>query len=232
MGAALEDMEQAMPHFARWMYATLRGRVGHRVLDAGAGIGTYSELLLEDGREVVALEYHLPFAEHLKVRFAREPRIVVHQADLSAAAGLPLFDPVDSALCLNVLEHLQDDVQALCNIRERVKPGGTLALLVPAYCWLYNSIDGAIGHYRRYGRRELKARLGDSGWKMESIFRFNSFGVPGWFVSGLLRRKTPGRDLTRLYDALVPAFAAAEKYAIRGLWGLSLVALCRNPEAA
>ena len=60
--------------------------------------------------------------------------------------------------------------------------------------------------------------------------RFNAPGVPGWFVAGALRRKTPGRGLVTLYDQLVPAFAIAEKYVIRGLWGLSIVAICQKPD--
>ena len=230
MGVALEDIEQAMPRFARWLYGRLRDDLGPRVLDAGAGIGTYAGLLLEDGHEVVALEYNPPFVEELKRRYAGNVALTVLQAELGSKSGLPQFDPVDSVICLNVLEHVEDDARALRNIYERVRPDGRLFLLVPAYPRLYNTIDGAIGHFRRYSKGVLEARLAAAGWQTERVSRFNAFGVPGWFVAGLLRRKTPGRDLTRLYDWLVPAFGATEKYVIRGLWGLSLVAVCRRPE--
>jgi SAM-dependent methyltransferase len=228
LGVVLNDIEQAMPKFAAWMYGSVRPYLGHRVLDAGAGLGTYTDLLLADGREVVALEYSPDFAAVLRERY--EPAgVQVHQADLSDPGGLPEFEPVQSALCLNVLEHVKDDVQALRNIRERVLPGGTLAVLVPAYPWLFNTIDESVGHHRRYRYGQLRSRLRKTGWSIERIYRFNAAGVPGWFVAGALRRKTPGRDLVTLYDRLVPVFAASEKYVIRGLWGLSLIAICRNP---
>ncbi len=229
MGVALEDIEQAMPRFACWLYGRVKGELGHRVLDAGAGIGTYTGLLLEDGHEVVALEYHEPFVRELQRRHPGNAALTVLQAELGSDAGLPPFSPADSAICLNVLEHVEHDAQALRNIFERVKPGGRLVLLVPAYPRLFNTIDGAIGHFRRYSKGVLESLLVGAGWEPERVFRFNAFGVPGWMVAGLLRRKTPGRDLTRLYDRLVPAFGAAEKYVIRGLWGLSLVAVCRRP---
>jgi hypothetical protein len=104
-----------------------------------------------------------------------------------------------------------------------------MVALVPAYPWLLNKMDRAIGHYRRYGRGEFVQRLESSGWKVERVFRFNAFGLPGWFVAGnLLRRSTPGRGLYRLFDSLIPVFALLERMLIRGSVGLSLIAVCRR----
>ena len=228
----LEDIEQAMPRFARWMYATVKPALGNRVADAGAGIGTYAEMLLADGHEVVALEYDAAFVSQLKKRFAGNPRVSVFQSDLCNSSGLPEFAAADSMLCLNVLEHVPDDVLALKNMRERVKPRGKLVILVPAYPWLFNSMDKAVGHFRRYRKDELESRLASAGWGVQRTFRFNAAGVPGWYAAGLMRRTHPGRGLSRLYDALTPGFAVVEKHAIRGLWGLSLVTICRPPRLA
>ncbi len=230
LGEGLEDIEQAMPRFARWMYATVKPALGYRVVDAGAGIGLYAEKLLADGHEVVALEYDAAFVSHLKERFAANPKVSVFQSDLCNSGGLPEFAAADSMICLNVLEHVPDDVLALKNMRERVKPGGSLALLVPAGPRLLNSMDRAIAHYRRYRKAELEQMLAVTGWAVERSFRFNAFGIPAWFVAGLLRRKTPGRILSRLYDALTPGFAMVERHAIRGMVGLSLVAICQRKD--
>jgi len=230
LAGALREMEATMPRFAHWMYDTVRSGLGQRVVDAGAGIGAYTELLLADGREVVALEYLPAFAAEIERRFGDKPKVTVIQADLGDPDGLPEFPPGDSIICLNVLEHVEDDLQALRNIRERVKRGGRLFILVPAYAWLFNSMDRAVGHHRRYRKGELVSRLEAADWEVERVFRFNAFGVPGWFVGGLLKRQTAGKTLFRLYDRLTPAFAAIEKVAIRGLWGLSLVAVCRRAD--
>jgi SAM-dependent methyltransferase len=230
LGDALRDIEEAMPNFARWLYQIVRSELGRRVVDAGAGIGTYTEMLLEDGREVVALEYDGSFSRELTRRFLGNAAASVYQADLGDSAGLPDFAPGDSMLCLNVLEHVRDDLLALANMRERVNPGGKLVILVPAYPWLFNSMDKAVGHFRRYRQDELESRLAAAGWEVQRMFRFNAAGVPGWYAAGLMRRTHPGRGLSRLYDALVPAFAVVEKHAIRGLWGLSLVAICHRRE--
>jgi SAM-dependent methyltransferase len=231
LSVALQDIEQAMPRFARWLYHTVRGDLGERVLDAGAGIGTYTELLLDEGKSVIALEYDDAFVTEMKQRFNDDPRVSVHQADLGDLGGLPVFPEADSAICLNVLEHIEDDLQGIRNIRDRVRPGGTLVALVPAYSWLLNPMDRTLGHHRRYARRRFLERLAEGGWVVERCFRFNAFGIPGWFVAGtLLRRNKPGRDLTRLYDFLVPAFAFLERNVVRGAVGLSLVAVCRRDD--
>jgi len=221
-----------MPRLSRWVYGRVRGELGRRVLDAGAGIGTYTELLAEDNRAVVSLERDDEFAARLRERFADDDRVTVFQADLASPEGLPDFEPADSALCLNVLEHVEDDVRALRNIRARVEPGGRLIALVPAYPALFNSMDRAMGHYRRYTRRQLLERLAQGGWLVEASLHINVFGVPGWFVAGSLqRRSTPGRDLTVLFDRLLPVFSVLEEALVRGVFGLSIVASCRRLES-
>lgn len=231
LGAALSDIEETMPGFARWMYRTVRPRLGHRVLDAGAGLGTYTDLLVEDGKEVVSLEYNQSFASHIQERFAGDARVDARQCDLSDPAGLPEFAPVESVVCLNVLEHIEDDVRAMRNIRERVLPGGTMMALVPSYQRLFNGMDTAVGHHRRYSKRLFVDRLREGGWVVEGCRHFNVFGLPGWFVAGsLLKRTTPGRDLTRIFDKMIPVFSVVENTVVRGAFGLSLLATCRRAD--
>lgn len=229
LGAALRDTEEAMPGFARWLYGIVRSELGERVIDAGAGIGTYTELMVADGRAVVALEAVDEFASRMRERFVREERVTVLTTDLAAPGGLPPFAAADSAICLNVLEHVEDDVRALRNLRARVEPGGRLIALVPAYPALFNSMDRSLGHYRRYTRRRFLETLTVGGWAVDRTFRVNVFGVPGWFVAGsLLRRTSPGRDLSALYDRLLPIFSVVERTLVRGAFGLSIVASCRR----
>lgn len=220
-----------MPGFARWMYRTVRGELGRVVLDAGAGIGTFTEILVADNRRVEVIESEPVFLEAIRERFASNAAVSVHAGDLTHQETFAGMQPVDSVLCLNVFEHIDDDVTAMTNLLKQTRPGGNMVALVPAYPWLLNTMDEAIGHYRRYNRVDLVQRLEGAGWNVEKIYRFNAFGIPGWFLAGsVLRRKTPGKGLYKLFDSLVPAFAFMERTFVRGLVGLSLVAVCRRPE--
>jgi SAM-dependent methyltransferase len=226
---ALREFEEAMPRFAAYMYKQVAKHVGKRVLDAGAGTGIYSEMLSEDGRKVVAVESDpvlLPMLHSRLDRYGAE----IYSGDLGAAQGLPEFEPVDSAICLNVLEHVADDGQALRNMRERFLPGGKLVLLVPAHPRLYNRMDRAVGHFRRYREDHLVALLAQTGWIVNDVTYFNSFSIPAWFVAGnLLMKDTAGKSLSKLGDLLTPILSRLDQYVMRGRVGISLVAVATKP---
>jgi hypothetical protein len=72
-------------------------------------------------------------------------------------AGSPAFSDLarfhpDCCICLNALEHIEDDRQALHGMASILSAGGVVVLLVPAFPMLYGPIDSNLGHYRRYSR--------------------------------------------------------------------------------
>jgi SAM-dependent methyltransferase len=204
--------------------------LGETVLDAGAGIGTYSAALLETGRTVTALEPVGAYVDRISARFDGDSRLTCVQADLSDPT-LPssLGRRFDSVLCINVLEHIEDDLAALRNIRLALKPGGTIGILVPAHRWLFNSIDRAVGHYRRYTRREIVGKIEQSGLVCDADFYVHFFAMLGWFVSGtILRRPYPPLGAQKVYDRLTPIFQWIETAIIRRRLGGSLVVLAHD----
>jgi SAM-dependent methyltransferase len=134
----------------------------------------------------------------------------------------------DTIVCLNVLEHVEDDLGSLRAMRTLLAPRGRLVLLVPALRTLYGTLDQALGHYRRYGPRELREKFAAAGFLMRHLEYFNLAGIPGWWLTGrvLRRRLLPAASL-RWYDRLVPLFR------LEGLlpWriGQSLIAIGELP---
>src|SRR5437870_3612852 len=108
-----------------WLLDRARPFLGARVLEVGAGIGTFTERLAQ-GREVVALEPDPALASHLR-RNAPSAEVVQGEAGDAPAC---LFD---SIVCFNVLEHIADDRAALAAFSQRLRPGGHLLLLVPSH---------------------------------------------------------------------------------------------------
>jgi hypothetical protein len=127
-----------------------------------------------------------------------------------------------------VLEHIEDDRAALEALRKLLVPGGRIVLIVPALHALYGSIDRAIGHHRRYTRREVTAVLSAAGLEVEHVSYFNLLGVPGWFLNAriLQRRTIPGLQ-ARLNDRLVPLLRIERRF--RPPLGMSLLAVGRAP---
>jgi SAM-dependent methyltransferase len=224
---SLADVDATMPGLARFLYSQIRRELGHRVIDAGAGVGLFTRILSEDGRRVVALEGDPELLVSLRSRVASWGE--VYSCDLAATSGLPSFDACDSAICINVAEHIRDDRRALVNLRQRVVPGGRLVILVPAHPWLYNELDRAIGHYRRYTRESLERLVAESGWKLESTNYFNALSILPWFVTGsIFRRGAPGSSLIRLGGGVMPLITSVDRYVTRGRIGISLVAIATN----
>lgn len=230
--SGLADLESDLPAFSRWLFSHVEGHLGHTVLDAGAGVGTYTRLILESGRQSVALEPDQAICDELVRRLGNANGFRLLAGDLADPGIVEKAQEagVDSAICLNVLEHIPDDRRALHHLQAILPPGGALALLVPAHPILFNSIDRAVGHVRRYRKTEIAEKVQQAGLAVERLFYFNFFAIPGWILSGhVLRRPVASRTAARLFDRLVPLFNTVDRLILRGRLGISLVALCRRP---
>jgi SAM-dependent methyltransferase len=87
-------------------------------------------------------------------------------------------DSFDLAVCLDVIEHLQDDRGALRELRRVLSPGGSLVVTVPAYQWLWSGHDEINHHHRRYNRHTLLDAAHDAGWSCAGATYFNSLLLP------------------------------------------------------
>ncbi len=208
-----------------WLVDRCRPYLGARVLDVGAGIGTFTELAAEACEQVVALEPEADFATALRERFADRPDVSVLERD---AAGIETdLGPFDSIICFNVLEHIADDERALRHFHSLLSPGGHLLLLVPAHPVLFGAIDRTVHHERRYKRDSLRRQLQERGFTVRDIRYVNPVGAVGWLVSGRLfgRPQIPLGSL-RLYDILVPFLRALDRVDLP--FGLSVWAVARR----
>ena len=113
---------------------------------------------------------------------------------VARAEALPF--PDDSFACLtslDVIEHLDSDVEGLREYRRVLSPDGVLVVAVPAYQWAWSDHDVALGHRRRYTAPMLRASLEAAGFDVVRVSYFHSWLVPPAFVL----RRTPLRALVR-----------------------------------
>ena len=231
VGAEHYDLaELANAHrLSDWMFAQFQPHVHGRVAEVGAGIGTFSERLLQAGAtELLLLEPDPALAGVLRQKLGSDPRVRIVEEGLPAAASLRPGADLDFALCQNVLEHIEDDGAALATLAGSLRPGGRLTVLVPAHPRLYNSLDRAYSHHRRYSRERLRALAGESGLEVDAVYSFNLLGVAGWWVKGRRGASQLGSGSLRAYEALVGAWRPVEdRLALP--WGLSLILQARRP---
>src|SRR5215471_5338975 len=159
------DQLAKLDRYNYWIYENISHALGRRVLEVGSGTGNITQFLCAEGRDVVATDVLPRYRNELERLFGAHPNVRVGKFDLTAPAPDAFtVDPFDSIVCLNVLEHIEDDLFALAQMRDSLRPDGYLALLVPAHRFLYGAFDRALGHFRRYERRELADKLKKTGF--------------------------------------------------------------------
>jgi glycosyltransferase involved in cell wall biosynthesis len=193
------------PRFNRWMAEAILPYVGQSVLEIGAGMGNMSRHLAPRRKAYFATDIRPEYIEHLRNLFRHRPAVRVERLDVTQQAEITAVGrQVDTVVCLNVLEHIEDDSGALRSIGTLLAPGGRLVLLVPNGPAAYGSIDREIGHYRRYTASHLHEMLTATGYRVETILQFNRISMPAWRFTGQVRKsKTLSRPALKMFDRLV-----------------------------
>jgi glycosyltransferase involved in cell wall biosynthesis len=215
--------------FNGWLVRQLAPFIGRRVLEAGSGIGNLTEFFL-DRERLACVDVDPFYVERLSQRYGHLANLSFHQADLAQLEKCSALRKagLDTIICINVLEHIEDDAKVLGNFFELLQPGGHAMLLVPANPRLYTGVDKALGHYRRYTRQELVSKMRDAGFDVVQSKGFNRLGSLGWFVSGkLLGRTTLSAGQMKLYEWLLPLAKLVDRIGI--LPPLSVIAIGRKP---
>ena len=217
-----------LDRYNHWIYEQIADSLGRRILEVGSGTGNITNFLSHGGREVVATDVVPSYRHTLSNLFSERSNVLVRRYDLSEEAPREFLDnPFDTVVCLNVLEHIKDDMFALEQLRAALKPEGRLALLVPAHRILYGEFDKAVGHYRRYEKSELTIKLDESGFKVESMHFFSMLATLPWLINGrLLKRDYLPPGQANLANLLVPVLKL-EKF-IGPPCGLSLIAIAQK----
>lgn len=161
----------------------------NRILDLGCGSCVVTAHLLRQGFDVTSCDNSVAMIEMSRQVLSDEklPAGQLHQMDASRCAErFPAY--FDALICLDVIEHINDDQQALEQIYRCLEPGGSLILSVPAHPSLYGPKDEQVGHYRRYSKSMLHDRLKQAGFQGIRLRYWNMIGYASVWAS------------TRLFD--------------------------------
>jgi len=201
-----------------------------KILDVGCGTGSNLNMLKKFGK-VSAFEPFELVCEHAKS----------FHSDCDIRQGsLPVENPFqnekfDIITALDVIEHIEDDVYALKEIKNIMSDNGLFILTVPAIQHLYDSLDEHAHHFRRYSKRDLRKKLISSGFSDFKIYYFNSFlFLPIYLIRMILKiLKIESVDELKLPNKFVNNFLynlfKLEKYCIKfNPIGISLCAIIKK----
>lgn len=217
----LEAMKQAT-RYNRFLLGLIRDNAtGTKVLDHGAGAGTFAILVNQGDLSVLCMEPD------------EQLRQALMESGLDAVASLDDIpdSAVDFAYTLNVLEHIEDDEEAIRNLFRCLNPGGQLLVYVPAFQLLYSSMDEHVGHFRRYRRGTLVAGLRQAGFEVGRARYVDSLGFFATLVYKLIGNRSgsvsPGS--VALYDSMIFPLSRLLDILSFGSFGKNLLVLATKP---
>lgn len=199
-GKDLEAMSFAN-NYHKWILDEFLPYLGDSVAEVGAGVGSFSTLILKtDIKSLQSFEpsqnmYHL-----LQETIGQDRRAKAINDFFGKAHTGELFD---SVLYVNVLEHIEDDVAELANVYKALNPNGHVLIFVPALPWLYSNLDQQVGHFRRYIRNDLIQLTQRSGFSIIKARYFDIAGIIPWYINFVLLKNSIGGSSVSLYDNLV-----------------------------
>jgi SAM-dependent methyltransferase len=212
------------------MADTIRPYVQTKVLEIGAGMGNLTRTLDQGRQRYIASDIDREHLSRLQTRLQHHLNVEVRPCDLSNSADFQqLAGAVDTVICLNVLEHMEDDLGALRNIYNALSPGGRAIVLVPCGQEVYGQLDVILGHFRRYSDSQLRSRFEQAGFEIERILDFNHISRPGWYITGkLLKRSHISRFQLKIFDRLVWLWRRIDRFIP---WEpTSLIAIAAKPK--
>jgi len=187
-------------NYNKWVFDQYKDYVGDSAIDLGSGFGTFVDFIKEK-KSISLIEISDEAIDRLKYKYKNHNNIKIIKHDLSKSAPLQFQSAMDTAICLNVLEHVKDDESMIKNIRQCLEHKGKLILYVPAVKALFGSLDSNLGHYRRYKKAELEQMLGRNGFKIIKSRYMNFLGAFTWFLySRILKRDKVKEKRILFYD--------------------------------
>jgi 2-polyprenyl-3-methyl-5-hydroxy-6-metoxy-1,4-benzoquinol methylase len=194
------------PTSTRLILEQFDDQLGTKILEIGAGLGQISAMLVKDGRAITSLEPDPKLCKQLETSTqslgVRSFPSTLKQA--LSSGQISSDEKFDSIVIVNVLEHIEDDIQELKTAKNVLSSDGKIVIFVPAMPSLYGSMDAISGHFRRYRRSELEAVIRAAGLQIESVRYFDPIGVlPYWLSYRVLNRQTLGTSSVALYDKVI-----------------------------
>src|SRR5437762_2040819 len=213
---------QKASRYNGWVYQMLRPYIGQDILEVGSGIGNMTRYFVGHGR-VTASDISPFCLRELKRSFAEYETVSVRPLDISRNS-YPELEIYDTIVCLNVLEHVEKDVEALRNMHSLLRHGGRLVLYVPANPRLYCDIDRGVGHFRRYLIDDLVGKMTQAGFRVSHSRHHNILGALGWWINGqALGKKAIGSTDVGGFDLLMPLVKLQDRMESR--FALSILAI-------
>ncbi len=207
----------------------MRPYIGCRVLEVGAGKGVTTKFLCDGSPNIwTCLEPDEDLANEIKRKNDNKELPFCCEVINGIVSDSYIKEKYDTILYIDVLEHIKHDKQEIINLKKLLRLNGNLIILAPAHNWLYSPFDKAIGHYRRYNKKSLKAII-PSKLKLKRIAYLDSLGL---LVSCgnkfFLRQANPQKEQIAFWDNIIIPLSIIFDRILCYALGKSILGIWRN----
>lgn len=227
----LLNMESA-PNYNKWLFSHVQPFLGDTVIEVGSGIGNMTRHILSSSSSVICIEPNPHCAAYLEHTFIGHPGFRLLSTSVEAISADSFVDlKVDNVVCINVLEHIEDDRAAMTKFANFIIGcNSSIIILVPAVPLALGPIDCAVGHFRRYSKGSLKGLILSAGLEISTMYYVNFLGLFGWIINSKIRNiAQQSRTQIKYFDAITPYLERFERR-IHPPIGLSLFAVARRTQ--
>jgi len=215
VGKDLEAMSFAV-NYHKWILEEFRPYLGKKFVEVGAGTGSFSEMLLGEKPENLALVEPSEMFSFLEQNISQiETAVTVNYYNsIFSETADNLNETPDTIIYVNVLEHIEDDAGELQKVYETLETGGHCLIFVPAFMSLYGAFDEKVGHFRRYTKNELEEKAKRAGFKIVKSKYFDFAGIFPWYIKyKLLKSDSLESGAVTAYDKFaVPLTKQFERF--------------------
>lgn len=193
-----------------------------KIADFGAGIGTLSKII----REIINNSPICVEIDEVNKSYLKDRSFKV----LNSLDGIKNeFDYIFSS---NVLEHIKYDEKSLKILFQSLKKEGKLFLYLPAFQFLFSSMDKSVGHYRRYEKKEIIEKCKKAGFVIKKVQFDDSIG---FFASLVLKLSKNNHDTIintkslKFYDKIIlPISFCLDYLGLKNIFGKNIVVVCQK----
>lgn len=223
----LENLEIAKK-YNQWIIDQFLTYLKDPILEVGSGTGNIASYLSKN-HKVFLSDNDSGLVKTLQKKFRTNRQTSIFLYDVTKPAPAKYKNFFSTVIAINVLEHIEDDEKAIKNIAEILKKNGRFCILVPAKQFAYTHLDKKLGHFRRYEKNDLVAKLLTNGFVIEKIYPFNLVGLIGWFFIHKLSKKHHDLNSNQIqtFEHLVPLLRIFERIFPIPM-GISLIAVARK----
>ena len=175
--------------YSTWMYHKYEAYIGKKVFDVGAGMGRIVKYYIERCEQIVATDIFQSQIDYMNDHYNGYPCFGAVLLDILMDDISPYENRFDTVICINVLEHLDNDRLAVKKMQDLLCVNGYLILIVPAFEKLYCQLDKNVGHHRRYDKGILRDIVESCNLQIIDNIYFNALGIIPYYIKGKMKVK-------------------------------------------